>query len=209
MQQQTPPPSVEINDEQLADELIAEARSESFIPPDDMPSWMAAIILRIDAFSRVVGRLVCWLILPIFVVMVYEIVARKAFIAPTIWAYDVSRMLYGSLFMLGAAYGMLRGVHIRADFLYRTLSVRWQGIIDTTLYILLFFPSMLLFLFISGEYAYEAWERMERIDDTPWQPLAAPIRTVMFTSVFFLLIQGVSETLKSSYATWRGRWPNE
>lgn len=194
---------------QFADELIAEARAETFTAPIDMPPWMADTIRCIDAFSRRSGRVIAWLVVPVFLAMVYEIIARKFFVAPTLWAYDVSRMLYGALFMLGSAYGLMRGVHIRADFLYRALSSRVQGMIDTALYLLLFFPSMLLFLFIAGEFAYEAWERGERIDDTPWQPLAWPIRAVMFASVFLLLLQGVSEILKTAYTAWRGRWPHE
>lgn len=192
----------------LVDELVAEARDVAVMPVD-MPAWMATTITRIDAMSRAVGHIVCWLVVPTFLAMVYEIVARKLFVAPTIWAYDISRMFYGALFMLGAAYGLLRGIHIRADFLYRNLSARRQGWIDATLYIVFFFPSMILFLYVSGEYAFEAWERMERIDETPWQPLAAPIRTVLFVSVLFLMVQGVSETLKSIYAAWRGKWPHE
>ena len=194
---------------ELVDELVAEARGDVFTPPADMPAWMAQAILRIDACTRIVGRVVCWLVVPIFLAMVYEIIARKLFVAPTIWAYDISRMFYGALFMLGSAYGLMRGIHIRADFLYRNLSVHKQGVIDASLYLVFFFPSMLLFLYISGEYAYEAWERGERIDETPWQPLAAPIRTVLFVSVFFLLVQGVSETLKCIYAAWRGKWLHE
>ena len=191
------------------DELIAEARPEVVVLPSDMPPWMRGVIARLDALSRFVGHVVCWLVVPIFMAMVYEIVARKFFTAPTIWAFDVSRMLYGALFMLGSGYALMRGVHIRADFLYRTLPARAQGMIDATLYVLLFFPSMVLFLYVAGEYAYEAWERGERMDDTPWQPFAWPIRAAMFVSVLFLILQGISEVLKSAYAVWKGRWPHE
>ena len=70
--------------------------------------------------------------------MVYEVIARYAFTAPTMWAYDISRMFAGALFMLGAGYGLSKGVHIRADFIYRNWSPRTQGIIDTSaLYIAL------------------------------------------------------------------------
>lgn len=206
-----PPPDLEghqIEDE-LVDELVAEARSDLMTMPADMPAWMGTTIRYADEFSRRAGQIICWLVVPIFMAMVYEVIVRKLFTAPTLWAYDISRMLYGALFMLGSGYALLRGVHIRADFLYRTLSSRTQGMIDTVLYITLFFPSMLVFLYMATEYAAEAWQRMERLDDTAWRPLAAPIRTVMPISIFFLIVQGVSEVLKSGYAAWRGRWPHE
>ena len=71
--------------------------------------------------------------------MTYEVLARKLFLAPTIWAYDISRFLYGALFMLGAGYALSRGVHIRADFLYRNFKTKNQGLIDFWLYLIILF----------------------------------------------------------------------
>ena len=72
--------------------------------------------------------------------MVYEVLARKLFTAPTMWAYDLSRFMYGALFMLGAGYALSKGVHIRADFLYRNFKTKTQGLIDFWLYLLFYFP---------------------------------------------------------------------
>lgn len=193
---------------QITDELIAEARQS--VPgetPDDMPPLMAAVISRIDRFTDFVGRIVCWLVPPMFVVMVYEILVRKLFTAPTLWAYDVSRMLYGALFMLGAAYALMRGVHIRADFIYRNWSPSRQGSIDFILFLLLYFPGLLFFFYVSAEFTYEAWSRGERASDTAWMPYVGPVRTTLPVGIFLLLVQGVSEALKSYYAMTRGRWP--
>ena len=68
--------------------------------------------------------MVRWLTVPMFAAMVYEVVARYAFVAPTMWAYDISRMLYGALFMLGAGYALSKGVHIRADFILVTVNLQ-------------------------------------------------------------------------------------
>ncbi len=195
-------------DLEVGDELIAERRSGA--PgqlPDDMPRWMAGTITWIDWFSLWVGRIVCWLTVPLFAAMVYEVVARYAFTAPTMWAYDISRMLYGALFMLGAGYALSKGVHIRADFLYRNWSVRTQGRVDTALYLIFYFPGLFVFLLMATDFAYLSWMRGERGMDTAWMPYMAPIKTVLPVGIVLLLIQGVSETLKSLYAATRGRWP--
>ncbi|MCH9705458.1 MAG: TRAP transporter small permease subunit [Proteobacteria bacterium] len=192
----------------ITDELIAEGRQHTpGIVPDDMPATMAFWVSRIDLFSYYVGRIVCWFIVPLFLAMVYEIIVRKVWTAPTLWAYDVSRMLYGALFMLGSAYALMRGVHIRADFLYRTWSARAQGIVDLILYLVLFFPSMLFFLYISADFTFEAWERGERAGDTAWMPYVGPVRSALPLGILFLVIQGVSEVLKCYYAITRRRWP--
>ena len=96
----------------ISDEMIAERRGGSEKMPEDMPSWMANLIIKIDRFSKVIGNIVCWILMPLIFAMTYEVLARKLFLAPTIWAYDISRFLYGALFMLGAGYALSRGVHI-------------------------------------------------------------------------------------------------
>ncbi len=192
----------------ISDEMIAERRIGSLDNlPDDMPAYMQWLIRNIDTFSYKCGYLVSFLLVPIFLSMCYEIFVRKFFVAPTLWAFDISRMFYGALFMLGSAYALSRGVHIRADFLYRTLSERTQGIIDFVLYLILYLPAMLTFFYFSSEFAYESILRNEKIADTAWLPIIWPLKSVLAISVLLLCIQGFSETLKSYYAATRGRWP--
>lgn len=194
----------------IADELLADRRSERPARlPDDMPRWMARTITWIDSASRWAGYTVCWLTVPLFGAMVYEVIARYVFTAPTMWAYDVSRMLYGALFMLGAGYALSKGVHIRADFLYRNWSEKTQGIVDATLYIIFYFPGLIVFLLMSTDFAYLSWVRGERGMDTAWMPHMGPIKTVLPVGIVLLLIQGVSELLKSLYAATHGRWPTQ
>ncbi|CAJ2377622.1 MAG: TRAP transporter small permease subunit [Gammaproteobacteria bacterium] len=190
-----------------ADELIAERRADPGKMPADMPAWMAATILRIDAASLWIGRLVCWMLLPLCLSMVYEVVARKFFLAPTMWAYDISRMFYGGMFMLGAGYALSRGVHIRADFLYRNWKPRAQGMVDAALYLGFYFPGLAVFMWTSVDYAWLAIERGERGMDTAWMPYMGPVKSVLPVGAALLLMQGVSETLKSVYAARTGRWP--
>ena len=198
----------EIGELDISDELIAERRVKALGDlPDDMSSWMRNTITWIDTFSHWVGLIVCWLTVPLMAAMVYEVTARYLFVAPTMWAYDISRMLYGALFMLGAGYALSRGVHIRADFLYRNWSPRTQGIIDASLYIVFYFPGLLVFLWMATDFATLSWIRGERGMDTAWMPIMGPIKTALPVGVFFLLVQGVSELLKSLYAVTRGRWP--
>ena len=116
----------------ITDEMIAERRGGTGKMPADMPEWMANTITSIDKFSKRIGNVVCWILMPLIFAMTYEVIMRKFFLAPTIWAYDISRFLYGALFMLGAGYALSRGVHIRADFLYRNFKIKTQGAVSYT-----------------------------------------------------------------------------
>ena len=101
-------PKEEINPIKLdiSDEMIAERRGGSGPMPKDMPKWMALTITKIDFANKCVGNVVCWIIIPLIFAMVYEVLARKLFNAPTMWVYDMSRFFYGALFMLGAGYAL-------------------------------------------------------------------------------------------------------
>ena len=193
----------------VTDEMIAERRTSGGLShlPDDMPPWMKLSIFWIDTMSLWVGRIVCLLTLPLILIVVYEVFMRYVFVAPTIWVYDISRMMYGALFMLGAGYALSKGIHIRADFIYRNFPVKAQGMVDATLYLIFYFPGMVAFLLTSLDFAGLAWFRMEKGMDTAWMPYIAPIKSALPLGIVFLLIQGVSELLKSIYAATRGRWP--
>ncbi|HCS69264.1 MAG TPA: TRAP transporter permease DctQ [Rhodospirillaceae bacterium] len=193
--------------DEFADELIAERRSGDGNMPDDMAPWMASTITGIDRFSKWTGYVICWLVIPLFLAMVYEIFMRYVFVAPTLWAYDISRFLYGGMFMLGAGYALSKGVHIRADFIYRNWEPRNQGRVDLFLYIVFYFPGLVAFLITAMDFAWKAWERGEKGMDTAWMPHVGPIKTALPLGVAFLLIQGVSEVLKSYYAAKNNRWP--
>ena len=193
----------------ISDEMIAERRGGSGKMPEDMPSWMASSIVNIDKFSKWVGNVVCWILIPLIFAMTYEVLARKLFLAPTIWAYDISRFLYGALFMLGAAYALSKGVHIRADFLYRNFKPKNQGKIDFWLYLLFYFPGLLVFLYMTIGFVGESIQRGERGMDTTWMPYMWPIKTCLLIGIIFLLVQGISELLKSYWAAKKGIWPGD
>ena len=193
----------------VSDEMIAERRGGSGKMPDDMPTWMAKAIVSIDKFNKTIGNIVCWITIPLILGMVYEVLARKLFLAPTIWAYDMSRFLYGALFMLGAGYALSKGVHIRADFLYRNFKTKTQGKIDFWLYLLFYFPGLIVFLYMTTIFVQESIMRNERGMDTTWMPYMWPIKSCLWFGIIFLLVQGVSELFKSYYAMTKGRWPGQ
>jgi len=191
-----------------SDEMIAERRQGTGKMPDDMPSWMASTIINIDKWSKWIGNVVCWITMPLMLAMTYEVLARKLFLAPTMWAYDMSRFFYGALFMLGAGYALSKGVHIRADFLYRNFKVKTQGLIDFWLYLLFYFPGLLAFFYMTTIFVMESIQRGEKGMDTAWMPYMWPIKACLWFGILFLLVQGISELFKSYYAAKKGRWPD-
>lgn len=161
-------------------------------------------IRTIDRFTQRTGTVVSWLSIPLVGAVIYEVMARYVFNAPTIWAYDATYMLYGTLFMLGAAYALEKGAHIRTDFFWEQFSVRRKGVIDTISYVLFFFPGFLVLLFVSGNEALYAWRIGETSDQSAWRPILWPFKAVVPLACLLLLVQGFSEFLKSLYMARTG-----
>ena len=170
------------------------------------PKVLVGIVWFIDTVvGEGSGKLFRWLIIPMAGGLTYEVIVRYGFNAPTIWAYEITYMLYGAHFMLGAAYALYRGAHIRTDVFYSRWSPRTRGVIDALLYLLLFFPGMYFFFVSGGVEALHAWNIGERSDASPWRPLIYPFKTVIPAAALLVLIQGVSEFLKAAYAARTGR----
>jgi TRAP-type mannitol/chloroaromatic compound transport system permease small subunit len=165
---------------------------------------LLAVIRTVDRFTDWTGTAVSWLSVPLVAAVAYEVVARYVFHAPTIWAYDVTYMLYGTLFMLGAAYALHKGAHIRTDLFWDQFSIRKKGWIDVLSYMLFFFPGFLVLLVVSLEEGLYAWRINELSDQTPWRPILWPFKLVVPLACLLLIIQGVSEFLKSLYMARTG-----
>ena len=174
--------------------------------PPNLPARVRRLLGIIDGISVWSGKAFAWLVIPLTLALVYEVVARYFFSAPTLWAFDVTYMLYGAHFMLVAAYALARQEHIRTDFLYRLAPVRWQATLDAWLYLIFYIPALAVFLWVSADFALDSWLKGERSNLSPWLPPIYPLKTVLPVSAALLLLQGVSEFLKSYYAAKGGRW---
>jgi TRAP-type mannitol/chloroaromatic compound transport system permease small subunit len=155
-----------------------------------------ALTRALDAVTRGVGRATAWLIIPMVASLVFEVTARYLFDAPTIWAYDMTYMLYGTFFMLGSAWTLQRGGHIRTDTFYAQWSPQRKAWVDIACYLLLYLPAMAVFLKLGAEYFWKSFQQNERIVTSPWLPIVWPFKLVMPVTAVLLILQGISELIK-------------
>jgi len=162
------------------------------------------LVRIIDKFTDTTGTLVAWLNVPLMVVVAWEVFARYMFNAPTTWSFELTYMLYGTIFMLGSAYALHKGAHIRTDFFFEKWSIRTKGVIDSVAYIVFFFPGIFIFMLVSGAEGLYSYSIMEESEQTPWRPYLWPYKLMVPLACLLLLIQGVSETIKSVWAASTG-----
>jgi TRAP-type mannitol/chloroaromatic compound transport system permease large subunit/TRAP-type mannitol/chloroaromatic compound transport system permease small subunit len=211
------------DDLEIADELIAERRAEApGQTPEDMTAWQRPITAAIDIINYRAGQIIALLLVPLIAVVVFEVLSRNSFsilqnagfedlarslnLGPTLWVYDTSRMIAGVLFMAAAGYGLMRGVHIRADFLYRYWSDKTQATVDASLYLLFFIPSMIFFTIVSAKFWWLAFSTGETMQvDSAWGPLLWPARLAMPVGAFLLAIQGIPEIFRAFHKMGKAR----
>jgi len=149
----------------------------------------------IDAISIWSGRAIAWLILPMILLLAGEVIVRHLY-APTIWALDLAMIFYGTHYFIAGALALYAGKHVRTDFLYDRWSLKTQAWVDLLCYVLLFLPGMVMFVWLSWDFAAESWELKERMM-TSWRPPAYWYKSVIPLAGALLLLQGVSELLKA------------
>jgi TRAP-type mannitol/chloroaromatic compound transport system permease small subunit len=167
-------------------------------------SGLIRTVRAIDKFTDTTGVWIAWLNVPLVLAVAYEVIARYLFNAPTIWSFDVTYMLYGTIFMLGCAYALHKGAHIRTDFYYEKWSDRTRGMVDSISYIVFFFPSIIMLGAASWNEAWYSFTIGEMSEQTPWRPILWPFKAVVPLTCVLLLLQGVSELIKSFYAARTG-----
>ena len=163
---------------------------------------MLRVARAIDRFTERSGMMFAWLIAPLIAAVAWEVVARYVFDAPTTWAYETIYALYAALFMLGAAYALRVGAHVRTDFLWEKWPARTRAAIESVAYLACFFPGMLLFLVSGLEATWASYAMDERSADTSWFPPLWPLKALVPAAAVLLLLQGLSELLKSLHA-WK------
>ena len=165
------------------------------------PAYLA-IIRGIDRFTEYTAYVFCLLNIPLIGANTWEVISRYGFGEPTEWALDTTTQSFGAMFMLGAAYALSKGAHVRTDMLWEGFSDRTKGLIDSFGYVLFFLPTMAVLFSISIDDFMYSISIDERGSSGAWTPVLWPLRGVIPLAAFMLFLQGVSELLKSLWA-WR------
>ncbi len=172
---------------------------------------MNRFILLVDSFTAWVGKAFAWMILLLSIGTAYEVFVRYALRDPTSWAFDLSYMMYGTLFMMAGAYTLARDAHVRGDVLYRLWKPKVQASIEIVLYFLFFFPGIIAFIVAGADYAAESWSYNYGTGEVSIaSPANVPIsqfKTVIPVAGALLFIQGIAQVCRCIVCIRTGEWP--
>ena len=150
-----------------------------------------------DGISAILGYLSQAMVLILIASMLYEVVARYLFGAPTLWAFDVAYMSTGVLFVLGAADVLRQDGHIRIDFLSSKLPARLRRAIDGTAFLFVLCPVFARIAWIAGERTVRAFQNGEVEHVSPWAPLMWPFYAALTVGLSALALQLAAEGIRA------------
>jgi len=168
---------------------------------------MDRVVFFINKLSMWIGHAFAWCILVLTFAISYEVFVRYALRDPTAWAFDVSYIMYGALFMMAGAYTLSRDGHVRGDVFYRLWPPRVQAGVELVLYFLFFFPGMLALVYAGYDYAAESVGWGEASINSPAGVKIYPLKIILPVSAFFLILQGIAESIRCIQCLRTGEWP--
>ena len=145
---------------------------------------LRALLHTLDNISEWSGKVISFLIYLIMLVVLWEIIARTFFRAPTIWAHELSTFLFGSIAILAGAYVLRHGAHVNVDIISVRLSLRMRAIVDIVTF-------TLFFLFCGAL----IWMLLERTQSS-WAPPIYPIKLMVPLGGSLLMLQGLAKFIR-------------
>ncbi|MFC1931343.1 TRAP transporter small permease subunit [Chloroflexota bacterium] len=158
----------------------------------------------IDSISDWTGKTVRWLCVALILVAVWDVTLRYIFNAPTIWSYETSLMLGGTISVLGFSYVHRHHGHIRVDVFYARLTEKGKQIIDVLFASVFTMPLCIALTSMAFSWMLTAWARAEVMAETSWYPPSGPFRTIVFIGLFLFSLQALAQLVRDFQLLVRG-----
>lgn len=158
-----------------------------------MPNAIKLYVRYVDAFNRRLGRFMMYTIFALMGILLYSSIS-KTFFMPSLWTLEMAQFFMVGYYILGGAYSLQLGSHVRMDLLYGSWRKDTKAWVDLfTVFMLIFYLGIMLYGgYSSTEYALQYGERSY----SSWRPYMAPIKIIMCVGIFLMLLQAIAELFK-------------
>lgn len=159
-----------------------------------MPEPIRIFVRTVDSLNFRIGRFAMYLFYPLGGILLASTASRIFLGVPINWALEMSQFVLSAYYLLGGAYTLQLGQHVRMDLIYDRLSARKRAVTDAfTILFVIFYLAVLFggglsstnYAIVYGQQNYSAWG-----------PPLWPIKVVMTFAIFMMLLQCVSSFFK-------------
>jgi len=152
------------------------------------------ILTIIDKMNQFIGDIVSLLIIPIFLIMLYEVFIRYVLNSPGVWSTELAQLLFGAYAVLSAGIILQWGGHVNVDIFYGRFSKRGKAVLDICTSFLFFIFSITL-VYTSYKFAFHSIKIVEHMETT-WNPPIYPFKTMIAIAAVLLLLQGIAKLIR-------------
>ena len=157
---------------------------------------MRGLVRAVDSVSRLFGAIAAVLVIVLVVLMLYDVVLRYVFNAPTIWGNDLNTWLMGASFVLSIAYAMSTDSHVRVDLLYDQRTRPRIRIFDLVGLAAIVLPTVAWITLGLFDHFMTAYQTGERSGSGGWNPIVWPFKLVLLVGFAIFTVQIAAEIIK-------------
>lgn len=154
---------------------------------------MLRLVAAIDGYTELCGRALAWLTAAIVAITVIVVIQRYGFSMGSIALQEAATYLHGCVFMLGAAYALKQGAHVRVDIFYRRYRPRTRAWVDSLGILVFLLPMCAYILITSWQFAAASWAVSERSLEAGGLPYVYLLKSLLPLMAVNLALQGLAE----------------
>jgi TRAP-type mannitol/chloroaromatic compound transport system permease small subunit len=155
-----------------------------------MPKVLVSYVHYIEAFNIRLGKVLGWSVIVLIGILSIEAVSRYILHSPTEWSLELATFVFGTYFILGGAYVLLRGAHVNLDLLYNRWSPKTRAIADLATFSLL---AVYVCIFVWGGIENVSYSlALGQHSSSAWGPPLAPMKIITVVGAGLLFLQGVA-----------------
>lgn len=156
---------------------------------------LKSILKNIDAINNTIGKILSYFLFLFFGLLLMEVFLRYFFNSPTVWANELSQMLFGAYAVLGGGYILLTGGHVNVDIIYSRLGKKKQAALDIVSSVLFFLFCGMLLIY-GGSLAWDSLSRFEH-SQSAWNPPLYPAKLAIPLAAALLILQGLAKLIRN------------
>jgi TRAP-type mannitol/chloroaromatic compound transport system permease small subunit len=147
----------------------------------------------IDRFTLAFGQALAWCSLLMAFLTTAVVILRYGFATGSIAMQEAITYLHGSLFMLGVAYALRCGAHVRVDIFYRNFSPRRQAWVNALGGIVFLLPLCVVIVVLCWGYVVDAWQIRESSPEPGGIPYLYVLKMLLPLMAINLALSGIAD----------------
>ena len=158
---------------------------------------LSKIAQWINQLNYRMGQMISWLNLILVALVIIVVLSRYLLGIGSIAIQESVAYVHAVIFMLGLAFTLQRGGHVRVDIFYRDFSARRKAIVDLIGTVIFLLPFCGLILFGSWDYVMTSWSIKESSSETGGIAAVYLLKTLMLFMPITLALQGLAQIIDS------------